>query len=54
MQSQIKVKMDEESIDLMFREDAQLNSTTTEHVGQLVQPEIHMADEKPRESGTML
>ena len=41
-------KMNKESI-----EDARLNGTTTEHVRQLVEPEINMADEKPRESGTM-
>ena len=44
--------MNKESIELYDFEDARLNGTMTKHVGQLVQPEINMADEKPRESGT--
>ena len=49
---EIEWKMNKESIDLYVFEDARLNGTTTKHVGQLVQPEIYMEDEKPRASGT--
>jgi len=49
---QIKRKLNKGSIDLYVFEDARLNGATPKHVGQLVQPEINMADENPRKSWT--
>jgi hypothetical protein len=46
---QIKEKMNKESIALYVFEDARLNCARIKHVGQLVQPENKLTDEKPRE-----
>jgi len=43
--------MNKESIGFYVFEDARLNGTMTKQVGQLVQPEMNMVDEKPSESG---
>ena len=47
-----KSENEQKSIDFYVFEDARLNGTMTKQVGQLVQAEMNMADEKPRESGT--
>jgi hypothetical protein len=43
--------MNKESIDFYVLEDARLNGTTAKQLGQLVQPEINMADEKKENRG---
>ena len=45
--------MNKEIIDLYVFEDARLSGINTKQVGELVQPEINMVDEKQGESGTM-
>ena len=44
--------MKKESIDIYVFEDARLDGTTNENVREMVKPEINMADDNPRVSGT--
>ena len=45
-------RLKKESIDIYVFEDARLDGAKNENVREMVKPEIIMADENPRVSGT--